>query len=280
MENYYEILELSPNASIEIIKVAYKRLSLKYHPDNQHTGNIEKMKKINEAHEVLSDSEKRKEFNLKWKKEQEQKHAEKETTEKSPQVLTKAKPDKLTGEHIIITYGYMEIDRGVFSVCNDIKNIKIPNSVAIICDSAFLKCNIKNIEIPDSVTIIGEHAFNQSGLTRIKLSNSLTNISKYMFMSCANLTNIKIPDSVTTIDTGAFEHCKNLLSINIPDGVTIIGESAFYRCMSLTYIYIPDSVRIIGSKAFYKCDKLTVRCSKKSEAYKYCRKNKIKVKKI
>ena len=33
MKNYYEILEVDKNASDEIIKVAYKALVKKYHPD-------------------------------------------------------------------------------------------------------------------------------------------------------------------------------------------------------------------------------------------------------
>ena len=70
-KNYYDILEVNKNASPEVIEKAYKTLVKKYHPDLQDT-NLkteyeEKIKLINEAFEVLSDSEKRKnyDFNLK-----------------------------------------------------------------------------------------------------------------------------------------------------------------------------------------------------------------------
>lgn len=61
MINYYKILEVSPNASEEVIKSAYKALAKKYHPDAvMNDINIEeKMKLINEAYETLVDSEKR-----------------------------------------------------------------------------------------------------------------------------------------------------------------------------------------------------------------------------
>jgi len=67
-ENYYDILQVNKNASIEIIEKAYKTLVKKYHPDLQEN-NIkkeceEKIKKINEAYEVLSNSEKRKSYDL------------------------------------------------------------------------------------------------------------------------------------------------------------------------------------------------------------------------
>ena len=60
--NYYEILEVSVNASKEVIKNAYRALTKKYHPDS-YNGNKEfaqeKMKKINEAYETLIDDNKR-----------------------------------------------------------------------------------------------------------------------------------------------------------------------------------------------------------------------------
>ena len=66
MKNYYEILEVDKNASNEVIDKAYKTLAKKYHPDLQKGTNKEiyqnKMKQINEAFEVLSNNDKRKEY--------------------------------------------------------------------------------------------------------------------------------------------------------------------------------------------------------------------------
>ena len=58
MKNYYKILEVSENASPEVIEKAYKVLVKKYHPDLQKANrkNDEKIKEINEAYQVLSDS--------------------------------------------------------------------------------------------------------------------------------------------------------------------------------------------------------------------------------
>lgn len=66
--NYYEILEIDKKASPEVIKKAYNTLVKKYHPDLQpedikHTYE-EKIKLINEAYEVLSNEEKRKQYDI------------------------------------------------------------------------------------------------------------------------------------------------------------------------------------------------------------------------
>lgn len=60
MKDYYRILGVSPNASQEEIKKAYYRLAHKYHPDKG--GDEKKFKEINEAYQVLSDPEKRAQY--------------------------------------------------------------------------------------------------------------------------------------------------------------------------------------------------------------------------
>jgi len=63
--NYYEILEVNEAASVEVIKMAYKALVRKYHPDvykGDKNESNEYMQRINGAFEVLSDSNKRLEY--------------------------------------------------------------------------------------------------------------------------------------------------------------------------------------------------------------------------
>lgn len=82
MKTLYEVLEVSENASKEIIEKAYKVLAKKYHPDLQTDGNKQeaekKMKQVNEAYEVLGDEDKRKEYDLKLSEERKQEELEKQ----------------------------------------------------------------------------------------------------------------------------------------------------------------------------------------------------------
>jgi DnaJ family protein A protein 2 len=58
--SYYDILGLDKNASDKDIKQSYRKLALEHHPDKG--GNAEKFKEIQHAYEILSDSEKRENF--------------------------------------------------------------------------------------------------------------------------------------------------------------------------------------------------------------------------
>ncbi|OPX20688.1 MAG: hypothetical protein BZ151_02485 [Desulfobacca sp. 4484_104] len=73
-KNYYQILEIPPDAGTEEIKKAYRHLALKYHPD-KNQGQVwaaEKFKLVSEAYGVLIDPQKRQQYD---RQQQEAPHA-------------------------------------------------------------------------------------------------------------------------------------------------------------------------------------------------------------
>lgn len=66
INDYYKMLGVGKNASVDEIKRAYRKLAFKYHPDkNQGNKEAEEhFKEINEAYAVLSDPQKRQQYDL------------------------------------------------------------------------------------------------------------------------------------------------------------------------------------------------------------------------
>lgn len=63
MANYYEILGVEQNADSDVIRKAYKKLANKHHPDKS-SGDSDKFKEISSAYDVLSDTQKRAEYDM------------------------------------------------------------------------------------------------------------------------------------------------------------------------------------------------------------------------
>jgi curved DNA-binding protein len=64
-KDYYKVLGVSRDVSPEDLKKAFRKLAMQYHPDRNPSKDAEdKIKEINEAYAVLSDAEKRKQYDM------------------------------------------------------------------------------------------------------------------------------------------------------------------------------------------------------------------------
>lgn len=60
--DYYELMQISPNAEHDTIVRVYRILAARFHPDNPHTGNADKFKLLTRAYHTLSDPQRRVEY--------------------------------------------------------------------------------------------------------------------------------------------------------------------------------------------------------------------------
>jgi hypothetical protein len=66
--DYYETLQVSPNADLETIERVFRILAKRYHPDNDHSGDPEKFNILVIAYRVLSSPEKRAAYDVKYER--------------------------------------------------------------------------------------------------------------------------------------------------------------------------------------------------------------------
>lgn len=66
--DYYEVLQVSDGAEPETVSRVYRMLAQRYHPDNLETGNESRFREITEAYHILSNPEKRAQYDATYQK--------------------------------------------------------------------------------------------------------------------------------------------------------------------------------------------------------------------
>lgn len=64
--DFYEVLQLSPNATADTVDRVYRMLAKRYHPDNLDTGDIDRFAELQRAFSVLSDPAQRAAYDVKY----------------------------------------------------------------------------------------------------------------------------------------------------------------------------------------------------------------------
>ena len=64
--DFYEVLQLSPNASAETVERVYRMLAKRYHPDNQDTGDAARFAEVQRAYDTLSTPSSRAAYDAKY----------------------------------------------------------------------------------------------------------------------------------------------------------------------------------------------------------------------
>ncbi len=141
---------------------------------------------------------------------------------------------------------------------NNIKTVKLPDSVKMIGNGAFSYCdNLTSINLPNELTSIGDSAFYYcSALGSVTIPDSVTYIGNNAFSYCSGIKTFTSSKGLEKIGDWAFSYCNKLTSVKLSEGLTKLGEGAFLGCASLTEIYVPSTLKNWGYRSFEKCDNL------------------------
>lgn len=142
---------------------------------------------------------------------------------------------------VSIPEGIKRIKSDTFSPSmREIREIKLPKSLEMIDDAAFIGMLIESIVIPAGVKEIGYKSFHEChNLKKIIFSKGLDVIGEYAF--CGNACkSISIPNTVLEVKEYAFCDCRNLEKVVIPNSVQSIGQKAFAMNDRLKTVSIPS----------------------------------------
>jgi hypothetical protein len=115
-EDYYELLQVHHRAELSVIEAAYKKLAHKYHPDHNKSPHASDfMKKINVAHDILCNPAERKDYDVIWARNADNRHAKDEpATNNEPNPALVVLPKYIRFKDL----GYGDIKTTYFDVKN------------------------------------------------------------------------------------------------------------------------------------------------------------------
>jgi hypothetical protein len=114
----------------------------------------------------------------------------------------------------------VQIGKEAFESCYFLKKVILSNSITEIPEMMFSYCqSLQEIIIPNFVTRIGMEAFeNCDSLTNLLIPNSVKCIESLAFWECTSLTQVNFLGIVENIAEDIFEGCSSLSQILIPSG--------------------------------------------------------------
>lgn len=102
-------------------------------------------------------------------------------------------------ESVAIPANVTEFGQYIFSSTENLKYVKLPDSLEKLPWGMFYKSGIKEIELPVNMTEIQTNAFAYSKLERLTIPANVTRLGQYVIWECYNLTSLIFEDSEVPI---------------------------------------------------------------------------------
>lgn len=150
-----------------------------------------------------------------------------------------------------------QIGAGAFVYCSNLDDIDLTNC-SLIGENAFFVCqSLINIKFPDSIYSIPQTAFEYT-LWEQSAPDGVLYAGDFAYKIIGDFTDstLTFKDDTYAINDDFLSYNEYVKKINLPDSLTSIGVSAFEGCSALKTVTIPDSCGV-QAMAFYGCSSLT-----------------------
>lgn len=161
-------------------------------------------------------------------------------------------PNKNEIKKVKIPDSVTDISRMAFSYCESIEEVELPDTIETLKSGAFCGCgNLNTVNIPKNIKNISSQCFSGDGsLTEILLPEGLTSIDGFAFNGCSSLKSVNFPSTLKTVDSRAFYNCESLEKIELNEGLTAVKSYAFKNCKLISELKLPSTLTEIGQSAF------------------------------
>ncbi|WP_368213669.1 leucine-rich repeat domain-containing protein [Blautia sp. RTP21359st1_E11_RTP21359_211015] len=144
-----------------------------------------------------------------------------------------------------------------------VTDLVTPEGVEEIISYAFANTRIKNVKFPDSLAILNENAFYKCReLQNVDFGSGLDIIKGFAFQNCTSLTHVKLPPQMKSIERYAFGD-SGVKNVELNEGLLLIHEGVFSGC-KIDELRLPDSLENIGTFT----DASGIKCIKSSHFIK------------
>lgn len=150
-----------------------------------------------------------------------------------------------------------QIGAGAFVYCSNLDDIDLTNC-SLIGENAFFVCqSLINIKFPDSIYSIPQTAFEYT-LWKQSAPDGVLYAGDFAYKIIGDFTDstLTFKDDTYAINDDFLSYNEYVKKINLPDSLTSIGVSAFESCSNLKEITIPNRCSV-QAMAFYGCSSLT-----------------------
>ena len=155
------------------------------------------------------------------------------------------------------------IGEKMFYWCNNIKNLKLENTVEIrnhgFCPPSGVKLELDSLVLPDSVESIGTYAFARAKITDIVLPAKLTTVGSNVFNTCSQLVRAVVLGP--TLGDAMFSQCTNLSTLVLTEKLVNVSQTSnplnnVSSASFTTYYTGTDHERIKGLFAATKASRI------------------------
>ncbi len=132
-----------------------------------------------------------------------------------------------------------KIEPSTFKNATKLASVTLPVNLTYIGAEAFFGCSaLKEIKIPDTVDEIANSAFKNAGLVSVNIGDGVAKIATEAFAGNAKLTDLYLGKRLEVIGDKAFSGCSALAVVNLPESLEAFSANVFADCEKLAKITV------------------------------------------